>query len=34
MEAIKIARKTVLDIKAGGLLIVTNHFVILSITFT
>lgn len=34
MEAIKIARKTVLDIKTGGLLIVTNLCVILRITFT
>lgn len=33
MEAIKIARKIVLDIKTGGLLIVTNLFVILRITF-
>lgn len=33
MEGIKIAKKTVLDIKAGGLLIVTNLFVILRIIF-
>lgn len=33
MKGIKIAKKTVLDIKADGLLIVTNLFVILRIIF-